>query len=239
MTPDQLKAGGTEIEGMMAEGGFENAEEFQKEVMAGKEFKMTQSPKQASRLKRIKELSEKYGFNPADNAKLKNAIQQAEISGDTTRLNELKELAKESGAFISGAKVETGQAGSGAQFGEAYLGGAVGMGYKAPDQYGKDLAGTLIGAPTPGQKQGAFTQAEMAEATLDQAALTSAMEYMPKYAQSVKDITTISEELAKALGNLYKGFGLKDLSLGSDSDNAGKMVGPANGMGMDWFTGRK
>ena len=239
MTPDQLKAGGTEIEGMMAEGGFENAEEFQKEVMAGKEFKMTQSPKQASRLKRIKELSEKYGFNPADNAKLKNAIQQAEMSGDTTRLSELKELAKESGAFISAAKVETGQSGTSAQFGESYLGGAVGMGYKAPDQYGKELSGTLIGAPTPGQKQGVFTEAQKGEATLDQAALTSAMEYMPKYAQSVKDITAISEELAKALGNLYKGFGLKDLSTtSSGTESTGKIVGPST-MGLDWFTGKK
>ena len=240
MTPDQLKAGGTEIEGMMAEGEFENAEEFQKEVMAGKEFKMTQSPKQASRLKRIKELSEKYGFNPADNAKLKNAIQQAEMSGDTTRLNELKELAKESGAFISAAKVETGQAGTSAQFGESYLGGAVGMGYKAPDQYGKDLAGTLIGAPTPGQKQGVFTEAQKGEATLNQDALTSAMEYMPKYAESVKSITAISEELAKALGNLYKGFGLKDLSsTPSGTESTGQIVAPSNGMGMDWFTGKK
>ena len=188
MSPDQIRAGGREIDAMIAEGGFKSAQEFEAEAMEVKKFGMTQSASQASRLKKIEDLSAKHGVSSQNPEQIKNAIKMAYAQGDTVKAKELEEVYNEGGKFISGAKSELGKGGAGAQFGEALLGGQVGFG----------KAGG-IKALMPEQAGGMFTERDKASAVQSQHELTNAMEYAEQYKSSVESISKSSAELAGAL----------------------------------------
>lgn len=186
MSPDQIKAGGLEIEAMAQQVGM-TKEQFEKSAMGVKEFGMTQSGAQADRLKKLKAGAEKYGINLADMDQLNQAI-QAET--DPTRKKELMDLKKESGMYISGFKSELGLGGKGSQFAESLFSGQLGFG---------ELRKPTGAAPE--QKTGVFTEREKAEARMDQNALVNATtkDYVEAYASSVKSVADSSAILSKAL----------------------------------------
>lgn len=184
MTPDQIKAGGLELEAMAIQAGM-TTEQFQKKAMGIKEFGMTQSSEQAKRLEKIRSEEARLGVSSADLENLNAAIAK---ETDPTRKQELINLKAEAGKFLSGQKSMLGIAGEGAQTSEALLKGTV--------EFGKERKPT---GAAPTLEKGIFTQAQMAEAKMDQNALINARDYADQYASSVKSIADSSAVLSKAL----------------------------------------
>ena len=245
-SPDQINAGGTFLETMAKNAGFETYDEF-KEKMTGaggvKSFGATSSPETAQRQKALAKIQTDLGFNPLNKEMFSKKLGEAGTELERQELIRSRDEASNLSQKIGSNLIATGKipAGTAPNDIDSHVQQYIGMEVKK-DKY--DLSNTLIAPQTPGVQQGALADTDKVQAAGDQESLTSAMNYMPRYAQSVKDIATISEELSRSLGGLYKFlsvFGMKELSLGSSSpDSTGKIVGPPNGYGsMDWFTGQK
>ena len=93
-----------------------------------------------------------------------------------------------SGEYLSVSGVQQGIAGKSSQFAESLASGKAGFGEVR-----------AIQGAAPEQAQGMYTEAQKAEAKMDQHALTNAMDYAKNYESSVQSIAASSATLAKAL----------------------------------------
>jgi hypothetical protein len=232
-SPDQINAGGKFLETMAKNAGFETYDEF-KEKMTGaggvKSFGATSSPATAQRQKALAKIQSELGFNPLNNEMFNKKIKEAGSKEEKERLTSLRDEALDLGQAIGSNLIATGKIPQGTNPNDimSHVSQVVGLEVK------DNLKGTGIAAPTV--PQGALVDTDKTSAMASQKELTEAMEFMPRYAKSVKDIASISEELATALSkmiNLTKGIGLQE-----QQDTGRLIVSPSNS-GLDWFTGKK
>jgi transglutaminase/protease-like cytokinesis protein 3 len=140
-----------------------------------------------ARLEEIKKSQKDLGVNSFNKEQIDAAIAAEK---DPEKKKALQELKMKSGEYLSVSGVQQGIAGKSSQFAESLASGKAGFGEVR-----------AIQGAAPEQAQGMYTEAQKAEAKMDQHALTNAMslDYAEKYAASVKTVSESTEVLAKAL----------------------------------------
>ena len=138
-----------------------------------------------ARLEEIKKSQKDLGVNSFNKEQIDAAIAAEK---DPEKKKALQELKMKSGEYLSVSGVQQGIAGKSSQFAESLASGKAGFGEVR-----------AIQGAAPEQAQGMYTEAQKAEAKMDQHALTNAMDYAKNYESSVQSIAASSATLAKAL----------------------------------------
>lgn len=198
MSPDQIKAGGLELEAM-AQATGQSPEEFQKQAMQSKEFAMTPFASTDRKMNKIKEMSASLGVKPTLD-ELNKAIAN---ETDPDRKKQLEELKSEAGGAISDMTTyNSGFAGKNAIDKESSLMGRVGF---------NDTRAPGVMAPMRGET--GMEQGEKAQARSEQIMLQKAQESFGEYVTAANSASKATMAATEAFENFINAVTSKSKDL--------------------------
>lgn len=199
MSPDQIKAGGLEVETMAMQSGL-SLGEFQKKAMGVKDFAINPTADMDKRREKIRGLESKLGVSGFNLDQINQAIAN---ETDPARKAELESLKMQAGQMMSSlTAADSGLAGKTDAQKRAFAQGV--------DQFGMERT---AGVPMPGRATTGMEKGEMAQARSEQIMLEKASQNFDQYVDSAEKASRATMQMVEAFENFVNAVTSKSKDL--------------------------
>jgi hypothetical protein len=199
MSPDQIKAGGMELESMAMTSGM-SVEEFQKKAIGVKDFAITPTAGMEERRQSVKTLGQSLGVNPYNLDEINKKLAETKDPAVKAQLMQLKQ---EAGMLMSEQTSYDSSLGGQSDANKRGLMSGI-------NTFG-DTRGAQV--PMPGRAETGMEQGEKAQARSEQIMLQKAAENFDHYVDSATKASKATMEMTEAFENFVNAVTTKSKDL--------------------------